>query len=393
VAPTTTPSPRSDLSASSSSRVFVWPASSKFIENGPAADKSLPLYPRLHLLPNGHVYYGAAGQAFNPVGQSYDEALWNVASVYDPASRSWSDIGVPGVNLSTGDLGGAEAASFTGFRGSTFQQMLPLKAPYRTPAFLTAGGVVGTTPGSYVPVAGARIDRVDLNGSRERIFSYSAGSLAERRWYPTGVSLPTGQVLVGGHDPIPNSYTYPMNNPSMPGGREFANNFKDASFEIFSPPYLFWGPRPTLGALPGTLSRGRIARVPVTTGQAGPVESVVLVRNTAQTHLVDGDQRTVELPIVGRGKGFVEVSVPASASVLPPGGYLLFANQRAAKGLIPSVSHQISLGVPGRAEVVRAAATAASAASGPSVLGAVSALGATIGLQGLPPADLPRRRR
>ena len=30
--------------------------------------RSLPLFPRLHLLPNGHVYYNAAGQAFNPIG-------------------------------------------------------------------------------------------------------------------------------------------------------------------------------------------------------------------------------------------------------------------------------------------------------------------------------------
>ena len=67
-------------------------------DNGPAAARSLPLFPRLHLLPNGHVYYNAAGQAFNPFGQSYDEALWNIAASYDPATGRWSDLGVPGVD-------------------------------------------------------------------------------------------------------------------------------------------------------------------------------------------------------------------------------------------------------------------------------------------------------
>ena len=44
----------------------------------------LPLFPRMHLLPNGHVFYNANGQSFNPFGQSYDEALWNVAASLRP---------------------------------------------------------------------------------------------------------------------------------------------------------------------------------------------------------------------------------------------------------------------------------------------------------------------
>ena len=58
----------------------------------------MPLFPRLHLLPNGHVYYDVAGQSFNPFGPSYDEAFWNLASTFDPATSSWTDLGVPGLS-------------------------------------------------------------------------------------------------------------------------------------------------------------------------------------------------------------------------------------------------------------------------------------------------------
>jgi len=69
----------------------------EWTETGIDGQKSLPLYARLHLLPNGHIYYGAAGQAFNPFGQSVDQPLWNIASAYDPVANQWTDLGIPGL--------------------------------------------------------------------------------------------------------------------------------------------------------------------------------------------------------------------------------------------------------------------------------------------------------
>src|SRR5207244_1382248 len=42
------------------------PVTGKWTDNGTSAQRSLPLFPRLHLLPDGKVFYNAAGQAFNP---------------------------------------------------------------------------------------------------------------------------------------------------------------------------------------------------------------------------------------------------------------------------------------------------------------------------------------
>ena len=73
------------------------------------------------------------------------------------------------------------------------------------------------------------------------------------------------------------------------------------------------------------------------------IASAMLVRNTALTHTVDGDQRTVELPIVSRSSGSLKVAVPSSTAVLPPGPYMLFVNKRTAKGLQPSAARQLTL--------------------------------------------------
>src|SRR5205823_71398 len=164
------------------------PRTDKWTDNGSAADRSLPLFPRLHLLPNGHVYYDAAGQAFNPAGQAYDEALWNVAAVYDPGSKSWRDLGVP-----------ALGSPYGGFRGSTFSAALALRPSankmYSQASYLTAGGVLGPTPGSFVSVADSRIDTVTIDGSgTESSSTVSTGPLGRGRWYSTAVPLPDGTV-------------------------------------------------------------------------------------------------------------------------------------------------------------------------------------------------------
>ena len=128
-------------------------ASGTWTANGESASRSLPLYPRLHLLPDGNVYYDAAGQVFNPFGEAYDEATWTLAAVYNPTSKSWKSLGVP---LGISAEWQSEHLADAGFRGSSFSIMLPLKPPYTKAQFLSAGGVLGTTPGTYWQRARAR---------------------------------------------------------------------------------------------------------------------------------------------------------------------------------------------------------------------------------------------
>jgi hypothetical protein len=67
------------------------------------------------------------------------------------------------------------------------------------------------------------------------------------------------------------------------------------------------------------------------------------MRNSAITHLVDGDQRAVKLPVVRRGNGAVWVKAPPRPEVAPPGPYLLFLNQKVGDQMVPSLGHQMML--------------------------------------------------
>jgi hypothetical protein len=183
-----------------------------------------------------------------------------------------------------------------------------------------------------------------------KTWSPLAGSGDPRTYHNTATLLPTGQVLVGGHSPISTGYTY---NTTLPGG--FIKAQRDPSFQIYNPPYLEWGlPQPVINSVIGTttmqLPSGTFdnaaygSLLTITTPQASSVDRVTLVRNTALTHLVDGDQRSVVLPVVARTPGSVTVRVPSSDNVVPPGPYMLFIDQQTPKGDIPSVAKQLFVG-------------------------------------------------
>jgi hypothetical protein len=357
----------------------------KWSDNGVNAERSLPLYPRLHLLPNGQVFYNSGGQVFNPAGQSYDEATWNIAATYDPRTKTWADLGIPGI--------GTKAP---GFKGSTFSIMLPLKpnaqGEYTQAEFLSAGGVYGVTPGSYIAHPFSTITTVTTKGTTA-MTSRDTGSLNNNRWYSTGVLLPNGEVLavsgaqsdevvgpgtgipvtqaeifdpateewrpaasahnartyhntamllpdgsvlVGGHAPIPTLYGF---HQTIPGNLFSPNEGRDPTFEIYKPWY-FNGDRPAISNVSAQV--GYASKFNVTLDEkTDDIESVVLVRNPSITHLIDGDQRSIELRIIKREGHMLTVAGPPNGAVAPPGPYMLFVNRATSDGLIPSTARQV----------------------------------------------------
>ena len=359
------------------------------------SQQSLPLFARLHLLPDGKVYYDAAGQTFNPDGQAYDEANWVHAKVYDPATQTWADLtannpfGLPLVD-----------GLPLGFRGSGFDVMLPLvpdaNGNYTKARVFNGGGVVGPTPGSYLGDDSTTINTIDTTGGHDTLTSTSGPSLLNRRWYGSGVVLPDGEVfltngadrdevdapgsgspvlqtellnpdagtstagpslpdehgrtyhnsavllpdarvLIGGHAPIATGYA--SQNDSLHGALGFSAAESDSTFQIYSPPYLSDGPRPFITDIDHHATNGR--RLEIETPQARRVTKVVLVRNPSMTHLTDGDQRTVEVPITSRDGDELTVRVP-NATVVPPGPYMVFVETTGTSGhLVPSVSRQV----------------------------------------------------
>ena len=111
--------------------------------------------------------------------------------------------------------------------------------------------------------------------------------------------------------------------------------------EVYKPPYLFKGARPAITSAPSTVTWGSTFQVSSTPG----VTSAVLIAPAAQTHSVDMNQRSIDLPVTTTPTG-VQLTAP-NQNVTPPGYYMLFLLN--AQG-VPSIASWVHIG--GAAPVV-----------------------------------------
>ncbi|MBT8485739.1 MAG: DUF1929 domain-containing protein, partial [Phycisphaerae bacterium] len=145
-----------------------------------------------------------------------------------------------------------------------------------------------------------------------------------RMYHSTTVLLPDGRVLTAGQD----------NGASLEWG------------EIFEPPYLFRGPRPTITDAPDSIVYGQSFDVETPDGFA--IDSAVLVRLTSVTHSVNVEQRLVELAYTTPNAGRITAVAPPSPNHAPPGYYMLFILNDQG---VPSVAEIIHVGPPAPADV------------------------------------------
>jgi hypothetical protein len=139
---------------------------------------------------------------------------------------------------------------------------------------------------------------------------------AGRMYHSTALLLPDGRVLSAGQDSGPYA-TYG---------------------EIFSPPYLFRGARPTISAAPQSVGLG--GQLQFNSPEAADVTRVVLIRPGACTHEIDTDQRSIPLTFSSSGTT-ITAQVPSSSFVTPPGYYMLFALNSSG---VPAVAPWVRVG-------------------------------------------------
>ena len=92
--------------------------------------------------------------------------------------------------------------------------------------------------------------------------------------------------------------------------------------EIFRPPYLFRGDRPTITSAPDAADHGSV--ITVGTPDAASITTVALMRNGSCTHSFNPDQRHVGLEITSRSDDELDLRMPPDGAVAPPGWYMLF---------------------------------------------------------------------
>ena len=140
-----------------------------------------------------------------------------------------------------------------------------------------------------------------------------------RLYHSTALLLPDGRVLVAGGGQAP--------------GGAVTNQLNG---EIYSPPYLFKGPRPLITNAPTTFDWS--GSITVDTPDASRIASVSLIKTGAMTHAINMSQRFIPLSF-STGSGSLTVQAPANAAVAPPGYYMLWIVDTNG---VPSVSRMIN---------------------------------------------------
>ncbi|MGA9524679.1 MAG: galactose oxidase-like domain-containing protein, partial [Myxococcaceae bacterium] len=157
-------------------------------------------------------------------------------------------------------------------------------------------------------------------------FTVLASSSRFRGYHSTALLLPDGRVL-------------------STGGQQ-----SEDDAQIFSPPYLFKGPRPTLGAAPPRVAYGETFTV--STPDAASITRVTWLRLGSVTHAFNQNQRINRLAFT-REAGGLRVTAPANSNLAPPGDHLLFILNDQG---VPSVGAWIKVGGPDTAPAVEVAA-------------------------------------
>jgi hypothetical protein len=184
------------------------------------------------------------------------------------------------------------------------------------------------------------------------------------RWFPNSALLPNSTLFVvgGGRfynaDPVmepelfdPDTETWaqepPMTVPRLyhstalllPDGRVWvAGTDGETRMELYSPDYLNAGERPVLFAAPQRVAYGQGFPVPM--AGAEDVLAVNLIRLSSVTHAFNPEQRHVPLAFAAAGPEELQVTAPDSASLAPPGHYLLFILNSAG---VPAVAPIVQL--------------------------------------------------
>ena len=127
-----------------------------------------------------------------------------------------------------------------------------------------------------------------------------------------------------------------MTSGTAPTGPDGAAQGASDTAEIYEPPYLFKGARPTIGLAPSNIKVG--SGFGVQTPDAN-VSRAVLVAPGSATHAVDMNQRLIPLSLTKR-TGCVDLDAPPNVNAAPPGWYMLFLLND--KG-VPSVAKFVRL--------------------------------------------------
>lgn len=312
-----------------------------------SANHSFPqIYPSMHLLPGGEVFYtptgwhsgGCSGAADYPAAKP--SGFYEFLTTSAPVKATWHNIGTQDAAAdATIDRvkgmavllvqpsypfvqamvvgGGKDPESTTTFQMINLSTLTPAWGP---PVTLPDGlarvnpNVVALPDGTVFISGGRPLGGTPANGGACWIYNpvtmnwQECDAIANPRGYHSvALLLPDGRVAVAGNEcPADNTY------------------------EVFSPPYLFaadgsLAPRPVISSLPAQVHHG--LDLVIQTPSPSTIAKVVLVRPMAVTHQTETEQRVVQLSFLQTGPTQITANAPNGwhpHGLAPRGWYMVF---------------------------------------------------------------------
>jgi hypothetical protein len=289
----------------------VWQVASGTWRNLTGAQKAIEVYPWMFLAPSGDVfmagpdpltqYLSTAGTgSWSVVGSaSGGLRIYGTAAMYDDGKVLIAG-GFPGGQSTPTNT--AEVIDLQG--DATWRYVAPMTEP-RTSlnATLLPDGkvlVTGGHKGTGINDPANPVYLAEMWDPQTETWSSMASMTVPRLYHSTATLLPDGRVVCAGGD------------LATPSG----NNR-----EIYSPPYLFKGPRPTIASAPAAVGYGQTFFVE--TPDALSITSVNWLAPGATTHALNMGQRINHLAF-SQADGGLNVTAPSSANLCPKGYYMLF---------------------------------------------------------------------
>ena len=192
-------------------------------------------------------------------------------------------------------------------------------------AVLLPDGKVFLCNGSSSPgfnIAAGKVLMSEMWDPVTEVWTPMAPNVRYRGYHANAFLLPDGRVVAtgGGH-------------PNPP------DDLAEPSAEIYSPPYLFRGARPSLTAAPANVTYGE--QFTLTTPDAASITNVVWIRPGNTTHAFDQNQRINRLAFTA-GNGQLTVTAPNDPNLCPPGHHMIFILNTNG---VPAVAKFVRLGM------------------------------------------------
>jgi hypothetical protein len=286
------------------------------------AQYSMPLYPVMFVAPNGKVFYAGPEPATSYLDTT---GTGNWTALATRTFSGWRDYG-PGVMYDTGkvlDVGGSDPPTATA-------ETIDLTAA--TPAWKATSSmhyarrqhnavimpdgkvfIVGGSSGGGFDDSTNPVYPTEMWDPATGQFTVMASIAEYRGYHSTALLLPDGRVLSAG------------------------GNVAGPNAQVYSPPYLFAGTRPSISSAPASVGYGQ--SIFIGTPDGASISQVTWLRNGSTTHTFDESARFMRLTFT-QTSGGLTVTTPANGNLAPPGYYMLFLVNSSG---VPSVAKIIQI--------------------------------------------------